>query len=65
MIKFIEDRNKYCGPCDVCDTEIKLGEDHETVDLDRQRDGDFVSVKCPWCGSGVFVIVGNLNGKQA
>ena len=42
----------HTGTCCTCNTEVEFARSEGKITYD-QRDGDFVTVKCPVCGSSI------------
>jgi DNA-directed RNA polymerase subunit RPC12/RpoP len=47
---------KYVGTCRTCGTRVKF-ERREAEYHSDQRDGDYLSVKCPECQSEIYASV--------
>ena len=42
----------HTGICHTCNTEVEFARSEGKITYD-QRDGDFVTVKCPVCGASI------------
>jgi len=46
----------YCGTCRNCETEIEFKQHEAKTNFD-QRDGNYLSIKCPTCGETIWTNV--------